>query len=169
MNTILETPRTRMRPFELADARAAHWFRDADVMRYIPKGGDETVEASVTRIQRYVDHQNKHGFSKWIVQDKATGEMIGDAGYILLPDGARVELGYRFAKSAWGKGLATEVARAWLSVGVPWFQFQRVFAFAHADNRSSLHVMEKLGFTYSHRELLYGFDAPVYVIEFGRK
>lgn len=169
MPLVLETPRTRMRPFELADARAAHWFRDPDVMRFIPKGHDETAEASVARVQRYLAHQAAHGFSKWIVQDKASGELIGDAGYILLPDGERVELGYRFAKAAWGKGLATEVARAWLDVGAAWFQFNRVYAFAHADNRGSLHVMEKLGFTYLHREPLYGFDAPVYVIELRRK
>lgn len=170
MAQVLETPRTLLRPFVLSDAEAAHaWFRDPEVMRYIPMGADATVEDSRARIRRYLDHEAKHGFSKWIILDKASGEAIGDSGfYTLSGEGVWPELGYRLARGWWGRGLATEVAARWLEVAAPWYHFTRVYAFAHPDHIASHHVLEKLGFTTSHRETFYGMEAPLYVRDGGR-
>jgi RimJ/RimL family protein N-acetyltransferase len=167
MPEILETPRTRLRPFNPSDAEAAFgWFNNPEVMRFIPHGPDATLEASSGRISRYLDHEKKFGFSKWIILDRATGLPIGDSGYFYLPDMKRVELGYRLAKAWWGRGLATEVARKWIEVAHAWYGFERVFAFAHPENSASLNVMEKVGFHYSHHEALYGTNSPLYTMEF---
>jgi [ribosomal protein S5]-alanine N-acetyltransferase len=169
--TRIETARTILRPFEESDAEAAFaWFSDAEVMRYIPHGADTTPEDSCGRIARYRAHEAKHGFSKWIILDKATATPIGDSGFYTLSGEElngkpRAELGYRFARDCWGRGLATEVATRWLEVAAPWYGFTQVFAFAHPDHRASLHVIQKLGFTYSHRETFYGLEAPLYVRE----
>jgi RimJ/RimL family protein N-acetyltransferase len=166
MHEILETARTFLRPFTLSDAEAAFgWFHDPDVMRFIPHGPDATLEASAARISRYLDHEKKFGFSKWIILDRATGLPIGDSGFFYLPDLKRVELGYRLAKSWWKRGLATEVASKWIEMARPWYGFERVFAFAHPENPASLHVMEKVGFRYSHNEELYGTTSPLYTME----
>jgi ribosomal-protein-alanine N-acetyltransferase len=166
MPKVLETPRTFLRPFCLSDAEAAFdWFHDPEVMRFIPHGPDATLEASSARISRYLDHEAKFGFSKWIIFDRATGLPIGDSGFFYLPDLKRVELGYRLAKPWWGRGLATEVAFKWIEAAHPWYGFERVFAFAHPQNPASLHVMEKVGFRFSHQEELYGTNSPLYTIE----
>ncbi len=160
---VLSTARTHLRPFELTDADAAFaWFSDPEVMRYIPSPPDATVRQTEERIGRYLDHGRKHGFSKWIIIDEMTGAPLGDAGFFTLPDSDRVELGYRLARPAWGKGLATEVAARWLQVAPEWYGFREVFAFAHPENRASLHVMEKLGFRFSHMERVYGMDVPLH-------
>jgi len=86
-------------------------------------------------------------------------------GIFYLPDLRRVELGYRLARPWWGRGLATEVASRWIEVAHAWYGFDQVYAFAHPENAPSLHVMKKMGFRYSHREELYGMDAPLYVRE----
>jgi ribosomal-protein-alanine N-acetyltransferase len=167
--TRIETDRTILRPFEEADAEAAFgWFSDVEVMRYIPHGADTTPEESRARIARYRAHEAQHGFSKWIILDKATGAPIGDSGFYTLSGESlngkpRAELGYRLARDGWGRGLATEVATRWLEVAQAWYGFTKVFAFAHPDHRASLHVIQKLGFTYSHRETFYGLEAPLYV------
>jgi len=166
---MLETARTVLRPFEEADVASAFgWFSDAEVMRFIPSGADATMEDSRARIARYRDHEARHGFSKWIILDKSSGAPIGDSGFYTLSgpplNGApRPELGYRLARAWWGKGLATEVAGRWLEVASAWYGFTKVFAFAHPDHRASQHVMQKLGFVYSHRETFYGVEAPLYV------
>ena len=162
----LETPRTLLRPFRPSDVEAAFgWFHDPEVMRFIPNGPDATLEASAARISRYLDHEAKFGFSKWIILDRVSGLPIGDSGFFYLPDMKRVELGYRLSKPWWGRGLATEVACKWIQVAHPWYGFERVFAFAHPENPASLHVMEKVGFRYSHHEELYGTNSPLYAMD----
>jgi RimJ/RimL family protein N-acetyltransferase len=89
--------------------------------------------------------------------------VIGDAGYFLMPDQKRVELGYRLSRRVWGRGLATEVAAKWIEVAEPWFGFREVFAFAHLANTASLQVMRKLGFCFHQMEQLYGMEEAVYV------
>ena len=162
MNTLV-TERTFMRPFQSSDASAAfEWFSDSEVMRYIPFGGDSTLDQTVQRVSRYIDHQNSYGFSKWLIHENDLKSPIGDAGFFHLPDGVRVELGYRLKKSYWKRGIATEVARSWLSVAKDRFAFTEVYAFAHPENLDSLHVLQKLGFTYFQTEVLYGMKVPLY-------
>jgi len=165
-HAVLETTRTRLRPFQPADVEAAFgWFSDPEVMRFIPYGPDAAREASSARIARYLEHEVKYGFSKWIILDRESGVPIGDSGFFHLPDLKRVELGYRLAKPWWGRGLATEVASRWIEVARPWYGFECVYAFANPENAPSIQVMKKAGFHYSHREELYGMDAPLYSLE----
>jgi RimJ/RimL family protein N-acetyltransferase len=162
MNTLV-TDRTFMRPFQYSDAQTAfEWLSDSEVMRYIPFGGDSTLDQTIQRISRYIEHQSNYGFSKWLIHENDSKSPIGDSGFFHLPDGVRVELGYRLKRSHWNRGIATEVARSWLSVAKDWFGFTEVYAFAHPENSDSLHVLQKLGFTYFQTERLYGIDAPLY-------
>lgn len=162
----IETTRTILRPFRLTDATEAHrWFSDVEVMRFIPSPPDKSEEETAVRIRRYMAHEQQHGFSKWVIEEKDSGRLIGDCGLYTMPDGVRVELGYRLARPYWGLGLATEISRAWLE-HVKMFTHQPVIhAFANPDNAASLHVIQKLGFQYSHHETVYGWNAPVYVME----
>lgn len=159
----LITTRTLLRPFELSDASEAFsWFSDAEVMRHIPLWPDRTVEDTLARITRYIAHQNQHGFSKWVIIDRDSGKLIGDSGFHFLPDGKRIELGYRLTRSHWGRGLATEVGRHWIEAALYFTQEPMLYAFAHPDNAVSLHIIRKLGFKYLHHEVLYGWEVPLH-------
>lgn len=154
-----------MRPFELGDAAEAWgWFGDPEVMRFIPSGADRTLEETLARIDRYRAHQAQHGFGKWVIVDKATGRLIGDAGLTFLPDGQRVELGYRLARSCWGRGLAEEVGRRWIEVAPDFTGKPELHGFAHPDHVASLHVLRKLGFVFLRQESCYGWDVPMHVL-----
>src|SRR3954466_5032024 len=112
----IETARTRMRAFDESDEKTTFpWFSDEDVMRFIPGGRDATPDDTRGRIARYRRHQDEHGFSKRLIIHGESG--IGDAGLYYLPDGERIELGFRLAKAYWGQGYAVEIGRAWLK----WF------------------------------------------------
>jgi RimJ/RimL family protein N-acetyltransferase len=162
MTDWIETPRTRMRPFEDSDTDEAFaWFSDDAVMAHIPGGRDATLEDTRRRIAKYREHQSRFGFSKRLIVHRETGQPIGDAGLFHMPDGHRVELGYRLARPWWGAGYATEVARAWLE----WFgehdKGQTLWADVHPQNVGSQRVLNKLRFVCSHQEPL--FEMPMLI------
>src|SRR2546426_637473 len=98
MRDKIETVRLCMEPFTDDDAAAAFaWFSDAEVMRFIPTGPDRSMEETEKRLGRYIEHQTLHGFSKWIVRERASRIPIGDSGLILLEDLGKIDLGFRFA------------------------------------------------------------------------
>lgn len=147
MSDLIETRRTLLRPFEETDAdKTFAWFSDPEVMRFIPGGADRTIEDTRHRIARYRAHEAEHGFSKRLILHRDTGEPIGDAGLYHLPDGKRIELGYRLARLHWGQGYAAEVARGWFA----WFDAHLpghpLFADVHPDHVRSRCLLEKLGF-----------------------
>src|SRR5438128_2136885 len=116
MSDWIETERTRMRPFEEADANEAFaWLSDIEVMKFIPGTRDATIEDTRRRIAEYRRHQEQFGFSRRIIIHRESGKAIGDAGVFHLRDGQRIEFGIRLARSHWGAGYAIEVGRAWLA------------------------------------------------------
>jgi RimJ/RimL family protein N-acetyltransferase len=163
MTDWIETERTRLRPFEEADAEAAHaWFSDPAVMRFIPRGRDLTVDETRARIAGYREHQARFGFSKLVIIHRETGLAIGDAGLFHLPDGKRIELGFRFTQAYWGAGYTMEVGRAWLE----WFDThlpgEPLFADVHAEHVRSQRVLARLGFQPSHEEIIFGMPMQIY-------
>ena len=162
----LETERLVLRPFAEDDAEAAfRWFGDPEVMRFIPTGADQSVEETRRRLARYREHQARHGFSKWIVRERTSGEAVGDSGLLRLEEPERVDLGFRFARPWWGRGFATEAARAWVHAAFADFGLDRLTAFAHPANVPSLKVLEKVGFRRTDHAEVMGMEAYTYVLE----
>ena len=163
----LETQRLSLRPFSADDAETAfRWLGDAEVMRFTPTGPDTSVEGASRRVARYRDHQARHGFSRWIVQERGSGEAIGDSGLVFLDSGS-IDLGFRFSRAWWGRGFATEVAAAWIRVAFVDLRLDRLTAFAHPENVASLHVLEKVGFRKTERErvIVMGMEAFTFVLD----
>lgn len=159
----LETLRLSMEPFTSGDAAAAlSWFGDPEVMQFIPTGPDRSLEATKERLARYIEHQARHGFSKWIIRERASGTPIGDCGLIVLEDLGKIDLGFRFARPYWGRGLATEAGAAWVRAAFHDFELDRLTAFAHPDNLASLRVLQKLHFRSTARDRVMGMDSVVF-------
>jgi [ribosomal protein S5]-alanine N-acetyltransferase len=163
MKNVLETPRMLLRPFEANDAAIVFpWMTDTEIMRYMPTGQDYTLEQVQARVNRYMNHQEQRGYSRWMIFDRATGEAIGDAGILYLPATGENELGYRLVKPWWGKGLATEVAEAWMQYAFNELGMTELIAFSHPDNVASVRVMEKCGFEFLRNETIAGMGVVVY-------
>ena len=79
--------------------------------------------------------------------EKASGEVIGFAG--LTPcqvlSGDDLEFGFVLALEAWGRGLATEIGRAQISLGFQQLGRSRLLALASERNTASISTLEKLG------------------------
>lgn len=168
MTTTLHTPRLTLRPFRPDDlATAFTWLSDPEVMRFIGSGPDKSPEQAAARLRCYTMHQARYGFSKWIVLESDRETPIGDAGLMHLGDTNDIELGYRLVKSRWGKGLASELAQAWLARAFGPLGLTRVIAFARQENAASVRVMTKAGFLFLRNERMHGMDYVVYSAESG--
>jgi len=162
----LETERLSLRPFTAEDSVSAfQWFGDPEVMRFTPTGPDRRLEDTVERLTAYQRHQTTHGFSKWLVQARGSGEAIGDSGLLVLPESGNIDLGFRFLKSFWGMGYGTEVAAAWIRGAFAQLALERLTAFAHPENPASLRVLEKVGFRRLGPHRVMGMEAVTYEFE----
>lgn len=147
--------RVLLRPFEQADAPAAHSvYGDAEVMRYVGEGGAVGRAETARMIAGYRRHQDQHGFAFWAVVDRQSGTLIGDAGLEVTAHG--VELGYTLARRWWGRGLATEAARLCLSAAAGPLALPRLVALADVENPASARVLEKIGFAQRERRAAFG-------------
>jgi len=143
------TERLELRALRLEDAAPLfhHVYGDPEVMRWVAGGTLPDVAASEAAVQRFMAHQRAHGYSWWAVLERATGELVGDAGLYSYEDrGPLVELGYTFARRAWGKGYATEAATATLDAAFGPLGLDRVTAVVRPENGASQRVLEKNGF-----------------------
>jgi RimJ/RimL family protein N-acetyltransferase len=131
-------------------------YGDAEVMRFIP-GGALADEAAVrSLLVRYTNVQQRRGFSSWAVVDRASGRVIGDAGFGIFAPTGDVELGYTLARGCWGHGYATEAAGACLAAGLTELPAPRIVALVDEEHEVSLRVPERIGMARMHTIQAYG-------------
>jgi RimJ/RimL family protein N-acetyltransferase len=140
---------------------------DPEVMRYILDGSIRDRRQSADGLRKMKWEWDELGYGRFAVEVRATGELIGWAG-LAVPDFLpsvmpAVEIGWRFARSAWGHGYATEAAAAALRFGFDDAGLDRVISIRHPANTRSAGVMAKLGLAYDHETVVPGFDQPVVV------
>ena len=131
---------------------------DPAVMRFFP--GLQTREASDRDIERWDAELNDRGWSNWAVETRAADQFIGFIGLSVprraLPFMPCVELGYRLAQEHWGKGYATEGAKAAVRVGFEQLGLAEIVSFTAIINLPSRAVMERVGMTNANED----FDYP---------
>ena len=110
------------------------------------------------------DYQ-RHGYGRWAAVLKENGRVIGFAGLKHLDDVGESDLGYRLFKEYWGRGLATEGFQAVLRYGFEQVGLERAIGIAHVENRASIRVLEKVGFTLQDFRTYQGFPVAWYAIQ----
>ncbi|KQS67056.1 GNAT family N-acetyltransferase [Modestobacter sp. Leaf380] len=146
------TPRLRLRPVRPADGDdvvALHG--DPEVMRHL--GGGRPVPPARVRgldLPRLLADYGPVPLGCWAAEDRATDEFVGWFELRPMVGGSAdaVELGYRLRRSAWGRGLATEGARALVDAVFTATDVDEVVATTMAVNTGSRRVMEKVGLTW---------------------
>lgn len=148
---IIRTPRLGLRRWLDRDrAPFARLNADSAVMDYFPATLSRAEsDAFVDRIEQ---HHATHGFGLWAVDWLATGQFVGFVGLAIPQFDAFftpcVEIGWRLDRDWWGRGIATEDARAGLSYGFARLKLPEIVSFTATHNQRSRHVMEKIGMAY---------------------
>jgi ribosomal-protein-alanine N-acetyltransferase len=145
------------------------------------------------RLLSYIRHWQRHGFGLWAVAEKngalieptiatrqhqpphrllpATSEastdpeLIGFCGLQFVHKSSEIEVGFRFAKRCWGRGLATEAAQASVRYGFERLALDRIIGLTHPDNTASQRVLEKAGLRYEKDAFYYNARVRYYAIE----
>lgn len=141
-----ETERLILRTWSSEDVAALlRLTADPEVMRYIGAGAAWTEAQTHAFIDRQIANAREHGFCLWALQEKASGELIGQTGLQYLGTSGEVEIGWWLRRDRWRLGLATEAAQAVLRFAFESAGLERVVAIANPANRASHAVMEKIG------------------------
>ncbi len=181
MRIFLETERLILRQFTDKDTRNLFELdSDPEVTRFTPQAGqppDYTVIQ--TRIlPKFLTYYEKYeGYGVWAALEKSSQAFIGwfflrpavEASYFnpILANPTDVELGYRLRKAFWGKGYATEGARALVVKGFSELGAQRIVAPALSANVASIRVLEKSGLKLQHQfvDETLGQEVVIYVLQ----
>src|SRR5436190_8096080 len=162
---MIETERLLLRSFSADDLDAfASLNADPDVMRYIGDGKPQGKEQTEIRLNAVLDHWEQHGFGLFTVLEKESGEFAGFCGLKYLDTSSEIEVGYRLAKKFWGRGLATEAARASLHYGFEELALDRIVAVVQPENAASCRVIEKIGLRYERDARFYDTDVKYFAI-----
>src|SRR4051812_26807862 len=163
----LLTERLTLRPLQLEDADVlARLYADPYVRRYFPEG-TLTRHETTEELEWFIDvYDRRYGLGLWATLDEETGEFIGRCGLIpwrLLPSRAdhvaltsadeepdddatyEVEVAYLLAKEHWGRGFATEAARAIVAYALDHVSSSRLICLIDPENAPSRRVAAKIG------------------------
>lgn len=156
----ITTKRLNLRPWKQEDlALFAAMNQDPRVMEYFPSLlTEEETEKFLNRIK---EHFNRYGYGLWAVSLRESEIFIGFIGLVNIdpsfPSSPAVEVGWRLNADHWGKGYATEGAKACLEFGFDTLKLSEIVSFTAEQNMRSRRVMEKIGM---HHETKDDFDHP---------
>jgi RimJ/RimL family protein N-acetyltransferase len=144
----IETERLRLRPFaeDLSDLDALHEIQsDPEHMRYYPHPFSR--DESRAWIERSLEREASLGFSLWAIEDRVTGEFLGNCGPVpQVVDGVdEIELGWSVTPRRAGQGIATEAAAAWRDRCLGPLAMDHVISLIRPENVRSRRVAENIG------------------------
>ena len=160
------TDRLAMRPYEAGDLAELHevLYGDPEAMALL--GGARDLAGTRASIERSMLQHEVGGYSFWPVIERETGLLVGEAGlFPLTPGGPDVALGYAFGRAYWGRGYATEAARAVLAEAFGALGLGHVVAITREANAGSRKVLNKLGFRMDSVRHVWGAEQLYFVLD----
>jgi len=148
----LKTARLRFRRWSMQDLPLAlGLWGDPEVTRFL--GGPFSPEQVEERLEREIACFEANAIQYWPIFLLSSGEHVGCAGLRPYNPEAQIpELGFHLRRAFWGQALAEEAARAVIQFAFQSLGAKAIFAAHYPENVASRHVLQKLGFRYTHEE-----------------
>jgi len=152
INAIIETERLYFRKFTAADdVNILELDADPEVHEYLGQKPIQSLSEAQAVISFIIKQYVDNGIGRLAIIEKETGNFIGWGGFKLITEPTNQhlnyhDLGYRFIKKYWGKGYATESAKATIKYGFEQLDLKTIYAIADVNNIQSRKVLEKCGF-----------------------
>jgi [ribosomal protein S5]-alanine N-acetyltransferase len=162
---ILETERLLFRKFTIDDAELIYDLNfDPEVTKYTKDPITDVGHARKVLEEVILPQYALYGHGRWALLLKENGEFIGWCGLKYRPELDEIDLGYRFKKKFWGKGYATEAAKASIDYGFGKLNLKTITGRALPGNDASVKVLEKCGMKYIGIQNVDGYDRITYQI-----
>ena len=164
IRTCLETERLRLRFFTHDDLQVMFVLgTDPDVIKYADTPCKDLDEARQRLEQGPLYDYKKYGYGRFAVELKETGRVIGFCGIKYLPEIDLPELGYRYLKQYWGRGIGTEAASVCVEFARDDLKIRKLIALIMPENIASIKLAEKLGM--ARGPLIHIYDMYAYQYE----
>lgn len=161
----LTTERLLMRAFRESDLdEYAAMCADPEVMRYLGEGRPLARWEAWRQMAMIIGHWQLRGYGMWAVEENSTGKLLGRIGCFYPEGWPGFEIGWTLGRQAWGKGFATEGARAALDFAFQTLDQNHVISLIRPDNQASIRVAERLGESLEGSVTLFGGEALIYGI-----
>jgi ribosomal-protein-alanine N-acetyltransferase len=161
----ITTTRLLLRPFVPGDLRALHGImNEPGIMHYFPTPTPPDTARVERLIARQIEAGARYGRAFWAMEWPNDGSLLGWCGLQYLEETGETEVGYLLTHSYWGRGLATEAARASVAYGFTHFHLPEIIGITHPENRKSQHVLEKCGLRFTARTRYFEMDCFRYAI-----
>jgi len=152
---ILETKRLMVRESTLSDVEEFYRIYRHPSITYYMEDLFPKREEEIAYMKAYVDQvYGFYGYGLWTVILKETGQIIGRAGLSVREGYDLPELGFVIDVEHQRQGYAYEVCRAILDYAREELEFDGVQALADERNAVSIHLLEKLGFTFERNSII---------------
>jgi len=163
IRTQLGTQRLRLRLFTHDDVQVMYEMSsDPDVIKYADTAVKDIQEARQRLEQGPLADYQKYGYGRFAVELKTTGKVIGFCGIKYLPEINLPEVGFRYFKEYWGRGIGTEAALACVDFARSDLKIKKLVALIMPENIASIKLAEKLGMTRGPLIHIYEIDAYQY-------
>lgn len=161
----LETERLVLRPPNKADLQDNYQLSsDPEVMRFITPGRTQSIKESREDLYKRIK-LSRGAYGYWVVEEKQSGLFIGWIVLKELDQSKDFELGFRFHKTQWGRGFATEAGEKIITYAFEVLQLDQVKAVVMPKNEASRKVLEKIGFQLTSFGRYYNAHCAVYQIQ----
>ncbi len=161
----IETPHLILRGWRPEDAET--WYdllQEPDILQYFPNPKSPPKAKADEYIAHHLDQWERFGCGHWAVVTRNDGHVVGWNGLEYLPELRETELAYLLSKRVWGRGYATEAARAAVRFGFETAQLDQIIGLVHPQNTGSVRVLEKCGMRFADRLALWGMEMSRYRI-----
>ena len=140
---------------------------DSEVTKLIDARGKLSEGQVRERLSQEISTAGSHGVQYWPVFLLENDEHVGCCGLRPYDESRRImEIGFHIGSQHWGRGYATEAARAVMVYAFERLEVIGLFAGHNPKNEASRHILERLGFRYTHDELYEptGLEHPCYLL-----
>jgi RimJ/RimL family protein N-acetyltransferase len=141
----LRTARLLLREFRPEDVEPhLAMSRDEEVQRFL--GGVKSPYDAFGNLATHAGHWALRGYGGWVVSRQEDEAFLGRVGFYEPPGWPRTEVGWKFAREAWGHGYATEAARAAIGYGFTVLDRASLCSLIDPGNAGSAAVAQRLGY-----------------------
>ena len=161
----IETERLFLRMYRADELEEVyHLCTDADITKFFSFSNEITKKNVMASLPKRIERWRTQGFGQFGVFSKNDEKLIGYCGLQYLDNTIEVEIYYGFFKNFWGKGFATEAAKAMLRFGFEEAKLKKIAAVIHPENLSSQKVLLKLGLVQKQNAVFYNTETCYFIV-----